>query len=186
MIWQPTINYEMSHAHAECTDCRPTGKWILCAEQPRKVWVTLCMHVCVRNHACVWVWCTDVSATGGIIKGSNYRQTNELRALFSQTNKWADFNGTQRRQRNVWRAQAASSGGWWYLFQMIDISVEAGKLWSSLEISSLNHVIYVQYGRRTLSPLIPLGPGAPTSPRNPLSRTDNGFVSTRFIHAQTY
>lgn len=55
-----------------------------------------------------WVWYERVCATGRIIKVGNYRQTNELCVLFPQTNEWADFDGAQRRLRNVWRAQTAA------------------------------------------------------------------------------
>lgn len=83
--------------------CRHKGKWV--CEAPWK----LSMHLsaCVHPHACILGVVQHVRTTGRTIKVSNYSQTNKL-ILFSQTNELADFDGVQRRLRNVWRAQTAA------------------------------------------------------------------------------
>lgn len=90
----------------ERTYCRPKGKVNLVCKVPWKFFVPMC--VCVCPCACIWVWYKQVCTTGRIIKVSNYSQTNELCVLFSQTNEWADFDGAQRRLRNVWRVQTVA------------------------------------------------------------------------------
>lgn len=108
-----------------CTYCRPWENLV------GKVWQLLHMCVCVHACACVWVWYKHVCTTGRIIKVSNYRQTNELSILFSQTNEWADFDGSQRRPRNVWRAQTVAwetddtSLKWFISAQLNDIMLTA-------------------------------------------------------------
>lgn len=95
-----TIICEMTHA-AEYPHFRPEGKWLLCAKYLGNSYMLMYCPC-----ACTWMWYQHMCTTAGIIKGSNYRQTNELCILFSQTNEWADFDGTQKRRRNVWKVQA--------------------------------------------------------------------------------
>lgn len=72
-----------------------------CGESTSAILCAYCICVCTHPRACVRVRHKNVRAAGGVIKVSNYRQTNERCILFSQTNEWADFDGTQRRLKNV-------------------------------------------------------------------------------------
>lgn len=140
----------------------PQGKWILCARTSSES---------LGDFA--WVW----RLVRGIIKGSNHRQ-NELCALFSQTNQWADFERDVQETEECLCESAGSVPGvwWWCLFFFClffgndwyqrkpgDVALTFGKV--ILEI--------VRFAcarrRRTLSPLTPLGPGTPDSPLNPWS-----------------
>lgn len=143
--------------------------------------------VCVLPCACIWVWYKHVCTTGRIIKGTNYRQTNELCTLFSQTNEWADFDGTQRRLRNVWRVQAVAWETddtflkWFISAQLNNITLMFGYIIFELFLITWT-VFCIQYRGHTLSPLFPLGPDTPASPLKPLSIWDKSFISTKVSH----
>lgn len=152
----------------------PKGKWNL--------WVKYqgnsCVRICVWVHpcACIWVWYKHVCTTGTIIKVSNYRQTSELCILFSQTNEWADFDGTQRRVGNVWRVQTVAwetndtSLKWFISVQLNDIILKVNILFELFVIQSEQRVLHTAqegWGGHTLLPFIPLAPGVPASPFKP-------------------